>query len=78
MRTAHLSNIFIWGYYGTQYRVYNFISSLGYSTLYKEYNLTRFNHQKRHYSSELMWECQKHGLGFLVVGFRVDSFRVEG
>ena len=24
----------------------------GYSILYKEYNLTRFNHQKRHYSYE--------------------------
>ena len=31
--------------YGTLYRV-RFYPPFGYSTLYKEYNLTRFNHQK--------------------------------
>ena len=35
----------IWGYYGTQYRV-RLYPPFGYSILYKEYNLTRFNHQK--------------------------------
>ena len=25
---------------------------LGYSIVYKKYNLTRFNHQKKHYSGE--------------------------
>ena len=35
----------ICGYYGTQYRV-RFYPFLGYSILYKEYDLTRFNHRK--------------------------------
>ena len=37
--------ICIWGYYGTQYRVRLF-SPFGYRILYKEYDLTRFNHQQ--------------------------------
>ena len=36
--------MFIWGYYGTQYRV-RLYPPFGYSILYKEYDLTRFNHQ---------------------------------
>ena len=27
----------------------DYILLLGYTILYKEYNLTRFNHQKKHY-----------------------------
>ena len=34
----------MWGYYGTQYRV-RLSSPFGYSILYKEHDLTRFNHQ---------------------------------
>ena len=34
----------MWGYYGTQYRV-RLYPPFGYSILYKEYYLTRFNHQ---------------------------------
>ena len=36
---------FIWGYYGTQYRG-RLYPPFGDSIVYKEYNLTRFNHQK--------------------------------
>ena len=36
---------FIWGYYGTQYRV-RLYPPFGYSILYQEHNLTRCNHQK--------------------------------
>ena len=36
---------FIWGYYGTHYRV-RLYPPLGYSILYKGYNLTGFNHHK--------------------------------
>ena len=36
---------FIWGYYGTHSRV-RLYPPLGYNILCKEYNLTRFNHQK--------------------------------
>ena len=40
------SMYFLGGYYGTQYRV-RFYPPFGiFSILYKEYNLTRFNHQK--------------------------------
>ena len=42
---------FIWGYYGTKYRV-RFYPPFGYSILYKEYYLTRFNHQKKRCSYE--------------------------
>ena len=45
---AHMSSFFIWGYYGTQYRVRSY-PPFGYSILYKESYLTRFNH-KKHYS----------------------------
>ena len=37
---------------------YDSILLLGYSILLKEYNLTRFNHQKQHYSCEVsLGEC---------------------
>ena len=36
---------FIWGDYGTQYRV-RLYPPLRYSVLYKEYDITRFNHLK--------------------------------
>ena len=36
---------FICGYYGTHYRV-RVYPPFGYSILYREYNLTRFNHQR--------------------------------
>ena len=39
------SRSFICGYYGTQYRV-RLYPPLGYSILYKEYDLTGFNHQE--------------------------------
>ena len=35
----------MWGYYGIQYRV-RLYPPFGYSILYKEYYLTRLNHQK--------------------------------
>ena len=38
---------------------YDFILLLGYSILYKDYNLTRFNHQKKHYPGVLV---AGHGL----------------
>ena len=41
--------MFYLGNYGTQYRV-RFYPAFGYSMLHKECNLTRFNHQKTHYS----------------------------
>ena len=34
------------GYYDTQYRVRSYLP-FGYSILYKEYNLTGFNHEKK-------------------------------
>ena len=40
------------GYYGTQYRV-RLYPPFGYRILYKEYYLTRFNHQKK----LLTWRC---------------------
>ena len=36
---------FSWGYYSTHYKVGLYIP-FGYSILYMEYHLTRFNHQK--------------------------------
>ena len=41
----NLSGIFFWGYYGTHYRA-RLYPSFGIKYFYKEYNLTRFNHQK--------------------------------
>ena len=40
----------------------DYILLLGYSILYKEYNLTGFNHQKKHYS------CVVSGLALMVHG----------
>ena len=42
--------VFYLGYYGTQYRV-RLYPPFGYSILCKEDYLTRFNHQKNHYSA---------------------------
>ena len=36
----------------------DYILLLGYSILYKKYYLTRFNHQKKHFS---MWEVEVEG-----------------
>ena len=47
---TRMSSIFIWGYYGTQYRV-KLYPPFGYSILYNDYNLTGFNHQKKRHSS---------------------------
>ena len=43
--TYQVSSILFGGYYGTQYRV-RLYPAFGYSILYKEYYLTRFNHNK--------------------------------
>ena len=53
MDSCQLSSIFIWGYYGTQYRVRSYPS-----ILYKEYYLTRFNHQK---NTTQLTTCQIDG-----------------
>ena len=45
LRPRHVSSILICGYYGSKYRV-RLYPLFGYSILYKEYYLTRFNHQK--------------------------------
>ena len=42
---SRMSSISFWGYYGTHHRA-RFYPPGEYSILYKEYNLTRFNHQK--------------------------------
>ena len=45
--------VFYLGYSGTQYRV-RLHPPFGHSILYRDYNLTRFNHQKNRYSSVSM------------------------
>ena len=54
------------GYYGTQYRI-RLYPPLEYSILYKEYDLTRFNHQKNVIQMEITVELLKHGLGFRIL-----------
>ena len=51
-----MSGIFVWGYYGTHYRV-ELCPPFVYTILYKEYYLIRFNHQKS--TTQVIFQCAR-------------------
>ena len=61
--------VFYLGYYGTRYRT-RLYSPLGYSILYKEYVLARFNHQKNttHKKSGSIRFCSVHACSHSFAG----------
>ena len=61
-------------YYGTQYRVRLF-PPFGYSMLYKEHNLTRFNHQNS--TTQVQTAYSNHGNRFGDLYTYVGSYNVR-
>ena len=87
---VHMSSILFGETVGTQYRV-RLYPPFGYSILYKEYDLTGFNHLKKGYSygegfrpgpedEEPILGIQGLGLGFRLrgLGFRGSDFSLWG